>query len=84
MALEWTEIQLDESSRYQAADFLDGVLLELTDLHRYSTVPSIVFVAGWRVEQQRGDMDGPNLRRRPAPELERLTLRARLTGVSIR
>jgi hypothetical protein len=54
--MEWTEIDY-MGDDVEARDFLDGILV------RDSLLNSSIFVPGWRIEQQRGDMDGPNFRK---------------------
>ncbi len=52
--MEWTKIDYD-GEMLDAVDFLNGVLVALEP-------PSIpVFVPGYYVQEQRGDMDGPAL-----------------------
>ena len=53
--MKWTEIDHDGTTIY-ATDFLDGVLVTIDD--------SVVGWRGWQVVD-RGDMDGPQLRKRP-------------------
>ena len=52
--MEWVTIDYN-GTEIQAADFLNGVLVYIEE--------SIVFIPGWHV-LDRGDMDGPQLRRR--------------------
>lgn len=52
--MEWVKIDYD-GEMLDAVDFLDGILVALEP-------PSIpVFVSGYYVQEQRGDMDGPAL-----------------------
>jgi hypothetical protein len=45
-----------------ATDYLDGVLVRFFP-HLHPQDDPHVFITGWRVEPQRGDMDGPNFRK---------------------
>ena len=54
--MEWVTID-HESTEVEAIDFLDGVLVR-DPLHT-----GLAFCPGWQV-MNRGDMDGPALRRR--------------------
>jgi hypothetical protein len=60
--MEWTTIKY-EGEKIQAMDFLDGIRVRFFPHLHPQDDPSI-FVPGWRVEQQRGDADGPRLIRR--------------------
>ena len=54
--MEWTKIDYDDTEVY-ATDFLNGVLVTMGD--------DTVFIPGYYVQEQRGDMDGPALWERP-------------------
>ena len=60
--MEWTEIDLD-GVKMEAKDCLDGVLV------RDLVCLGMAFCPGWQV-LDRGDMDGPGLRRRKEHQKE--------------
>ena len=55
--MEWVTIDYN-GTKIQAADFLNGAWVKEKD-HTCA-----IFVPGWYVQEQRGDMDGPALRPR--------------------
>ena len=55
--MEWTTIDYG-GTEIQATDFLNGVFVDL-----YPN-GSIIFIPGYYVQEQLGDMDGPALRER--------------------
>ena len=59
--MEWTEI--DPETKIEAIDFADGVLV------RDPVRLGMAFCQGWQV-LDRGDMDGPGLRRRKEHQKE--------------
>lgn len=71
--MEWTSIKYG-GIWLKAADFLDGVMVKVPGP---GVEDVIVFVQGWYVMAQRGDMDGPALRKRSKPHTDyRLVLKA--------
>ena len=58
--MKWTEIEHDDA-KVEAIDFLDGVLV------RDPLRTGLAFCQGWQVIN-RGDMNGPALRRRKTPK----------------
>ena len=58
----WTEITVSEIP-VEATDFLDGVLVR--EPGRFG----LAFCPGWRIQQRRGDMDGPALHPREKPPM---------------
>ena len=55
--MKWTEIDYD-GAELLAKDFLNGVLVVMEDAMGY------IFIPGYYVQEQLGDMDGPALRER--------------------
>jgi hypothetical protein len=69
--MEWTEIDY-MGTKIWATDFLDGVLVRTI---RPSDTVEVVMTGcvgwrGWYVQEARGDMDGPALRKREEKEKE--------------
>jgi len=57
--MEWTTIDYGGTG-IMATDFLNGVLVDINT--------QILFIPGYYVQEETGDMDGPALRQRKQPE----------------
>ena len=67
--MEWTTIDYG-GTEITAADFLDGVLVAFGDIFGF------VFIPGYYVQEETGDMDGPALRpRKKRPQVFGIELR---------